>query len=311
MLRLGLNNTFSECETTTKSVVTIGSFDGLHLGHQELFKQMEAIAVKYNYRTIVITFEPLPLEYFLQKENKARLPRLSMLRDKVRILKKLGYIDEVVVIHFNALVAALTADDFIQKILKQKLNTCHAVVGYDFKFGKDGRGTAVDLINNGINVTNIGSYQIKDTLVSSSRLRELALNNQLAKIKAYLGRNLQYTARVIYGKQLGQKYKVPTLNLSLGRNKLALHGIYVAWVYLQETRYNAVVSIGTNPSTSDDEDYHLEAHLLDKTVNAYGMIATVEILMFLRAEKKFMDLTSLFQQIKLDIEEAKQYFQTN
>lgn len=310
MQRIILNKKINSTDGKNKAgVIAIGNFDGLHSGHQELLKQMRNVALENNYRTIVITFEPLPHEYFFDEKNKPRLPRLSFLRDKISILQRLGYIDEVVVIHFNASVANLTAKDFIQKILKQKLNVCHAVIGYDFKFGKDGKGSLDDLVANGINVACIPPYQINNSLISSSMLRELATQNQLSTIKYYLGRNLQYTARVVYGKQLGRKYNVPTINLDLGRNKLALHGVYIALVHIEGVAYNAAVNIGKNPTTTDRlEQSHLEAHLLDVNINAYSKIATVEILEFLRPEEKFIDLDALFKQIHVDIENTRKYF---
>lgn len=317
MQRIILNKdmNFSICGNDIKqangkgAVVAIGNFDGLHLGHQKLLKRMRDIARENNYRSIVITFEPLPLEYFFDGKGKERLPRLSFLRDKVRFLQNSGYIDEVVLIHFNASIANLNARDFICNILQKKLNVCHAVIGYDFKFGKDGKGSKEDFIANGINITCVPPYQVNNTLISSSMLRELAAQNQLSTIKHYLGRNLQYTARIIYGKQLGRKYNVPTLNLSLGQNKLALHGVYIALVYIEGTVYNAAVNIGKNPTTTNGvEQHHLEAHLLDVTVNAYGKIATVEILEFLRDEEKFTDLDILFKQIHVDVKNTREYF---
>lgn len=300
---------FNPVETSkTESVVTIGNFDGLHLGHQELLRKMHDVARQNNYRTIVITFEPLPLEYFFDQGQKPRLPRLSFLRDKVGILQKLSYIDELVIIHFNAAIANLSPQDFIRKVLQQQLNVCHAVIGYDFKFGKNGIGCKQDLVQSGINVTNVEPYLVKNTLISSSLLRDLANNNELSKIREYLGRNLHYTGRVIYGKQLGRQYNVPTINLSLGQNKPALQGIYIARVSIEGSSYNAVASIGQNPTTSKALRYNLEAHLLDVDMDLYGKIATVEILAFMRSEEKFIDLDTLFRQIHLDIQKTREYF---
>lgn len=306
MQRIILNKS---TKNNLSTVVTIGNFDGIHLGHQELFKTLSDVAHKNNCRTIVITFEPLPLEYFCDQLQKLRQPRLSLLRDKINILQHLGYIDEVIVLHFNSFVANLTPQEFIVNVLKNKLNVRHAVIGYDFKFGKNGTGNADDLKEHGITVHEINPYLKNKQLISSSIIRDLAAHNQLDKIKSYLGRNLQYTSRVVYGKQLGRKYNVPTINLSLGRNRPALHGIYVAQVYIDGTSYNAVASIGKNPTTSKLERYNLEAHLLGVNLDLYGKIATVEILEFMRDEAEFIDLDTLFKQIHIDIANAKEYFE--
>lgn len=297
-------------EDNAAAVVTIGNFDGMHLGHQELFKKSSEIAHKNNYRVIVITFEPLPLEYFCDQLQKSRQPRLSLLRDKINVLQNLGYIDEVLILHFNSSIANLTPQEFIVKILKNKLNVKHAVIGYDFKFGKNGTGNADDLTEYGIIVHEINPYLKNELLISSSIIRELATHNKLAKIKSYLGRNLQYTSRVIYGNQLGRKYNVPTINLSLGKNIPALHGIYIARVHIDGASYNAVVSIGKNPTTNKHDRYNLEAHLLGINLDLYGKIATVEILKFMREEAKFIDLGTLFKQIHIDVANAWQYFET-
>lgn len=296
---------------SAQSVITIGNFDGLHLGHLQLLNTMRDLARQKNYRTIVITFEPLPLDYFSDQKALKRQPRLSLLRDKYLILKQLGFIDELIVLHFNSSVANLSPDEFIQHVLCERLNVAHVVIGHDFKFGKGGVGHAADFIKHGVATTIIDQYNIIGARVSSSIIRSLARENALVEVKKYLGRNLQYTSRVIFGNQLGRKFGVPTINLSLGRNFPALWGIYVALVHIEGKTYHAVASIGKNPSVTTSENYKLEAHLLDVDLNLYGKIATIEVLTFMREERKFSDLDLLFKQIHQDLADARQYFRVN
>ena len=308
MFRIIINKT---AEVGAKSVVTIGNFDGLHLGHIQLLKELNQVATAYKYRRIAITFEPLPLEYFLDSKKEQRLHRLSLLRDKFYILKQHNLIDELVVLHFNDSIAKLNPQEFIQNILKDKLNVEYAVVGHDFKFGYGGSGTIKDFSRNNIQSTIIEPFMLDKQRVSSSIIREIAANNQLDKVAIYLGRNLQYTARVVHGNKMGRKFGVPTINLSLGRNRPVVHGIYVANVYICGICYNAVASVGKNPTTNSLDVYKLEAHLLDVDLDLYGKIATVEILKFIREERKYDDLDTLFKQIHQDITDTRNYFMEN
>ncbi|MDQ5921789.1 MAG: riboflavin kinase / adenylyltransferase [Pseudomonadota bacterium] len=289
-----------------KSVVAIGNFDGVHLGHQQLLAMLDDVAVQNSYKRVAIIFEPLPLEYFLDQKNQHRIPRLSLLRDKFYYLQSL--VDELVVIHFNAAIADLTPQQFIQHILKQKLNAAHVVIGHDFRFGRGRSGSVEDFIKHDIECTVVEPVILDQVRVSSSIIREFANNNDLLNVTRYLGHNLHYTARIVHGKKMGRKFGVPTINLTLGKYRLALWGVYVAKVYIDHCTYNAVVSIGKNPTTNNLGVYNLEAHLLDVDLDLYGKIATIEILQFIRQECKFNDLDSLFDQIHSDIACARNYF---
>lgn len=291
-----------------KSIVTIGNFDGIHAGHMQLIYKMNQLAIEYSLKRILITFEPLPLEYFADIKQIGRLTRLCLLRDKFLFLKNNNYIDELVILHFNDKIASLSADEFIENTLIKSLNASHLVIGHDFKFGRNGSGNIDNLNKYSFNITVVQPYYMDNKRVSSSLIREYAGLNDLDLVKKYLGHNLNYTSRVVHGNHLGRKFGVPTINLCLGRNKPALWGIYIAYVYIDSVRYNAVASIGKNPTVSNLDVYKLEAHLLDIDLDLYGKIATIEIVAFLREERKFNDLDSLFKQIYLDLDQARSYF---
>ncbi|MFN8769803.1 MAG: riboflavin biosynthesis protein RibF [Neisseriaceae bacterium] len=297
-------------EKVRNSVVTVGSFDGMHKGHMQLLYQMNKLADDKGLKRILITFEPLPPEYFADLNYNERLARLSLLRDKLLILEnsKNAYIDELVILRFNIETASLSANQFIEDVLINQLNAEDLVIGHDFKFGKNGSGNIDNLRQYGLNISVVPPFYIDEQRVSSSLIRNYAKLNELQLVKKYLGHNLHYTSRVIYGNQLGRKFGVPTINLCLGKNRPALWGIYVAYVYIDGIRYNAVASIGKNPTVSDLEVYKLEAHLLDVDLNLYGKVARVEILEFLREEHKFDDLDSLFKQIYVDLDNTRLYF---
>ncbi len=317
MYSINCKNNTNDNSKNTQSIVTIGNFDGLHLGHLQLFMALQSLKQNYlSAKLIVVTFEPLPIEYFTyKKHNTSSLKdidfnsfgRLSLLRDKLLFLQQLNFIDSLVVLKFNDILANMSATQFIQDVLIDELNAVHMVLGNDFRFGKYAHGSALDFKPFNIPVTVVDNYVINGCKISSSIIRQYALNNDLTNVKQYLGHNIKYSSRVIYGMQLGRKFGVPTINLNL-TCKPILWGIYVAYVYIENIQYRAVASIGKNPTVSSLDTYKLEAHLLDIDLDLYGKVATIEFLCFLRHEAKFTDLDSLFKQIHLDIVNTRTYF---
>ncbi len=306
MYRFRLNTT---SEDINGSVATLGCFDGLHRGHMQLFTKLNEVAIQQAYHRIAITFEPTPFEFFSDCRGEIRVPRLSLLRDKFILLKELNLVDELVVLPFNAGLAKITAEQFTQSFLYAELNVRHMVVGHDFHFGNGGLGNVGNLDQVGIKVSVLPAYMEAGLRVSSSLIRELAKNNDLVGVQTYLGRNLRYTSRVVHGNKLGRTLGVPTINLGLGRSIPAIWGIYVAKVYIEGETYNAVASVGKNPTVMPQNNgYKLEAHLLDVDLDLYGKVATIEILSFLRPELKFDDLDTLMVQMQLDLEDARDYF---
>lgn len=309
MYRFNLSFNKPKLSNDIKAVATIGNFDGVHLGHQEIFEQVNKIALTKQLRAIVITFEPLIKEYIYQTNNLPKLKRLSLLRDKCRLIQETGLIDELIVLPANPSLINLSAHDFIKEYLHKKLNIVEMVIGSDFHFGRDRQGGVTDLINNGIATQVAKPVKCDQVTVSSSLIRSLALENKLDQVNKYLGgHNLTYSGHIVYGNQLGRKYNVPTINLNLGKICPSVWGIYTAYVYIGRVRYKAVASVGLNPTVSNDSRYKLEAHLLGVDLNLYGKIATIEFLHFLRGEVKFVDLPTLFAQIHQDIADAKAWF---
>lgn len=305
MYRVKINKNINQL---LPAIATIGNFDGLHLGHLQLFKQLNTLAKQYNYRRVAITFEPLPLEYFSDQKQQARLTRLSLLRDKFNFLHEHNLVDELIVLHFNQSIANLSPEEFINKLLKNNLGVVHIAVGHDFKFGKNASGTIEDFAKYGLKIYDMPPFYLDKHRVSSSLIRGFASANKLDDVYKFLGHNISYTSRVVYGNQLGRKFNVPTINFSMGLNRPALWGIYVARVYIDGVCYNSVASIGKNPTVSQVDSYKLEAHLLGVDLDLYGKIATIEILQFMREERKFDDLDSLFEQIHTDLQMACDYF---
>ena len=305
MLQIKLNHSD---KNSLSRIATIGNFDGLHLGHWQLLQQMEKVANFTNAWRVLITFDTLPHEYFADKSGTIRTPRISLLRDKIAILAKSGLIDEVVILHFNSHIAHLPAKEFVNTYIKEKLRVEQLLIGHDFRFGYQARGSITDFIENGIDAYEFAEVRHNQMRISSSLIRELASEQRLDKIHDYLGRNVQYTSRVVKGNQLARQFGMPTINLNLCKIRPVLWGIYISYVYIDGKRYNGVTNIGKNPTVSEGKVYKIETHLLDVDIDLYGKIATVEILKYLRPELKFDDLDSLFKQMYKDLDDAREFF---
>jgi riboflavin kinase/FMN adenylyltransferase len=301
MFKIKLSNNISK---NIGNVVAIGNFDGMHLGHQQIFNKVKEISALENIQSTIITFEPLPKEFIV---NNNKLLRLSLIRDKLNFVKKLA-IDNFIVLRFNKFLQLMLPEDFIKEILLVKLNVTHVVVGNDFRFGYMAEGNINLLRKFGINVIEIPPYLLNNQRVSSSLIRSYTKQNLFTEVKCLLGHNITYTSKIVYGNQLGRKYGVPTINLLLVNKIPILWGIYFAYVYIDHERYDAVVSCGQNPTVTTTKNYKLEAHLLGVDLNLYGKIATIEILDFLRPELKFDNLEQLFAKIYNDLQIAKNYF---
>ena len=194
-------------------VATIGSFDGVHLGHQAILQQLLAAARAQQLPAVVILFEPQPHEFFAGEQAPARLMRL---REKLQSLKQAG-VERVLCLHFNEYLRSLSAEDFVQQILVQGLGIRHLVVGDDFRFGCDRRGdfALLQQLGNqaGFSVADTGTLQVDGERVSSTRIRQLLEQGYFARAEALLGKPYEISGRVVYGKQLGRQLGVPTANV--------------------------------------------------------------------------------------------------
>jgi riboflavin kinase/FMN adenylyltransferase len=295
-------------KTQQSCVATIGNFDGVHLGHQELLQQLSDWAKSSNSWRMLLTFDLLPHEYFADQALAVRTPRIELLRDKIAHLRETGLVDEVVILHFSQSLARVSPREFIQHYLLNILQVTSMVVGHDFRFGFRARGGIKDLQALGIATQEFAEICDCDARISSSLIRELASAQQLEAIRNYLGRAIYFSSRIVRGNQLARKWGMPTINLNLYKIKPMLWGIYTSYVYIEGQRYFAVTNIGKNPTVSAGLVYKIESHLLNVDLDLYGKIATVEILHYLRPELKFNDVNALFKQMQLDLSAAYSYF---
>lgn len=289
-------------------VATIGNFDGFHLGHQKILKQLHARSDELGLPIAVIVFEPQPLEFF-DPENAP--PRLTRWREKYELLKEHG-VDHMVCIRFNADVAALEPNNFVIDILLKKVGVKHLVIGDDFQFGQARKGDyrLLKLLGDkhGFEVERAATYMVNDVRASSSAIRQALTKGDLDLAASFLGRKYSISGRVAHGDKQGRQLGFPTANIKLRRMKTALKGILVTQVLgLSEKPLPAVSYIGSKPTLGGTRTV-LETHLFDHSDDIYGKSIKVEFLKKLRDDTKFESFEVLRQEIARDTQMAREYF---
>lgn len=290
-------------------VATIGSFDGVHLGHQAILRQLLAVARQHQLPAVVIIFEPQPHEFFSGDKAPARLMRL---REKIQALLAAG-VERVFCLQFNDALRSLSAEEFIEKILLEGLGIKHLVVGDDFRFGCDRRGNFALLqsvgAERGFEVTDTCTLEVDGVRVSSTRIRQLLEQGDFTGVEKLLGRPYSISGRIVYGQQLGRKLGVPTANVHLRRYKSPLHGVFTVTVtFADGSVHNGVANVGVRPTVNGVKKPLLEVHLFDFARTVYGALINVAFHTKLRDEKKFNSLDELQAQLQTDIAQAKQFF---
>lgn len=290
-------------------VLTIGNFDGLHLGHQQVIDRLAEHGRRLQMPVVAMVFEPQPLEYFLGDHAPSRLTRL---REKAIQFAKLP-IDELLMMPFNRALADLDAEQFIQCILVDKLNIKHLVVGDDFHFGKARRGNFALLQHRGqefgFTVEATHSFEIDGLRVSSTLIRDALGEGDLALAKALLGRDYSVCGRVAHGDKRGRQLGFPTANLEMFRKNTPLVGVFaVTMTGLNGGEVHGVANLGTRPTIYGGAKAVLETHLFNFNSDIYGRYVEVHFKAKLRDEMRFDSLVDLTSQIKQDVEAAQAFF---
>jgi riboflavin kinase/FMN adenylyltransferase len=290
-------------------VATIGSFDGVHLGHHAILRQLQQVAVAHQLPSVVIIFEPQPHEFFAGDKAPARLMRL---REKVQALLAAG-VNRVLCLQFNERLRNLPAEAFVEQVLINGLGIKHLVVGDDFRFGCDRRGdfALLQTIGQqcGFGVTDTVTLEVAGERVSSTRIRQLLEQGDFAGAEQLLGKPYSINGRIAYGQQLGRKLGVPTANVHLRRYRSPLHGVFTVTVNFAEGNvHKGVANVGVRPTVAGDKKPLLEVHLFEFSRMAYGAMIDVTFHTKLRDEKKFNSLDELQTQLQTDIAQAKQFF---
>jgi riboflavin kinase/FMN adenylyltransferase len=287
-------------------VLTIGNFDGLHLGHKAVIQKLAERGKTLALPVIAMTFEPQPLEYFLGENAPSRLMRL---REKILRFAKMP-VDELLILRFNQYLANYDAEQFIEEILVNKLNVKHLVIGDDFHFGKARRGNFAMLKEKGkqfgFNVEDTGSYQIDGLRVSSTLIRDALGAGDLALAEKLLGCCYSVCGRVAHGDKRGRTIGYPTANIQMFRKNTPVNGVFaVTMTGIDGREFDGVANVGTRPTVDGGSRVILEVHLFDFDKEIYGHYVEVHFKQKIRDEMRFQSLDELSAQIVKDVVEAK------
>ena len=290
-------------------VVTIGAFDGVHLGHQAVIRHLLDKSAELGLPSTVIVFEPLPREYFSPIEAPARI---MSFREKFCAMRYLG-VDRLLRVRFNEQLRGMSAQQFIDDIFVAGLGVRYVVLGDDFRFGNDREGD-LHLIRqqgvlHGYEAHPTSTLSIDGERVSSTRIREALEQSDFDEAARFLGRPYSISGKVIYGRQLGQTLGTPTANLELRRLRAPLCGVYAVQVSgAGLDGALGVANIGVRPTIDDSIKANLEVHLLDREIGLYGQHIEVTFRHKLREEKKFGSVDELRENIARDIENTRAWF---
>ena len=287
-------------------VLTIGNFDGLHLGHRVVIDKLAEHGKKLGLPVVVLLFEPQPLEYFLGENAPSRLMRL---REKAIQFATLP-VDQLLVLGFNRHFANYDAEDFIRDILIDKLNVKHLVIGDDFHFGKARRGNFALLKEKGrefgFQVEDTHSYELEEMRISSTLIRDALGEGDLVLAKKMLGRDYSVCGRVAHGDKRGRTLGFPTANIEMFRKNTPIVGVYaVTMTGIDSKELKGVANVGTRPTIEGGSRVILETHLFDFNQEIYGAYVEVHFKQKIRDEMRFESLDKLKAQINLDVLEAK------
>jgi len=293
----------------TPHAVTIGNFDGLHLGHQAMLARLQDVAQARGLPSCVLSFEPHPREFFTPEQAPARL---SSLREKAECLQRMG-IDRLHVFRFDRVFSALSPEAFIEQVLGRTLQARYVLVGDDFRYGAKRAGDFTLLkqagVSLGFDAEFLPTVEVAGERSSSTAVRQALAAGELAHAARLLGRPYSISGRVVHGDKLGRDIGFPTANIQLKHNRPPLQGIFaVELCGLNGDPLPGVASLGKRPTVKGaDAVPVLEVHLFDFSAEIYGRRVRVDFLHKLRDEEKYPDLDSLVAQIRRDVDNAKQF----
>jgi riboflavin kinase/FMN adenylyltransferase len=298
--------------SSEKTIVTIGTFDGIHVGHQKILKDLIKTAKKEGKKSVLLTFFPHP-RMVLQKDNKILL--LNTIEEKSGLLEKIG-LDYLIIHPFSKEFSRLTALDFVRDILVNKLNTSRLIIGYDHHFGKNREGNIHQLKEYSLlydfKVEEIPAQDIDDVSVSSTKIRTALKDGNLKTANNYLGYHYMLNGTVVSGKKLGGTIGFPTANLEIKEpyKLIPKTGVYIIQTHINTVLYTGIMNIGFNPTVLGKHQT-IEAHLFDFNEDLYGKEIMIEFIYFLREEHKFESVKELVVQLNIDKENAISYLSNN
>ncbi len=303
---------FEALEEIKNPVLTIGTFDGVHLGHQKIIQQLNAEAEKIGGESVLFTFYPHPRMVLYPDTHGLKLIQTQV--EKIDKLRRIG-LDNVIVHPFTKEFSRLTAIEFVRDYLVNRLHVKKLVIGYDHQFGKNREGSLEFLLEvcetYGFEVIEIGAQEIDEVNVSSTKIRNAIQSGEMALAESYLGEPFELYGKVIEGEALGRQIGFPTANLDVESDikLIPATGVYAVNVLLNDGRiYEGMMNIGSRPTITDEKHVSIEVHLFDFIGDLYGEQVTVQLLSRFRDEQKFSSVDELTDQLKKDEEAIRSYF---
>ena len=290
--------------------LTVGVFDGVHRGHQQIINRLVAGAHKNELPAVVLTFDPHPAKLFGRSDIKL----LTLPGERARLLGQYG-VDAVVTHPFTRNVADTTAYDFM-KYLKERMEVSHLLVGYDAALGKGREGDAARLTEIGLElgytVETVSALSGERGVISSTEIRDLVVVGEVEEAARLMGHPYSLQGMVAHGDHRGRSIGFPTANLEYAREKvIPAGGIYACWAYVGNEKYKAAINIGTNPTfTPDRQTLNVEAYLLDFDRDIYGEMLRLDFAARLRDEEKYDSVDALIKQINADVEQTREILGT-
>jgi riboflavin kinase/FMN adenylyltransferase len=305
---LKIYNSINSFQSTKKTIITIGTFDGVHIGHQKIVEKLIENAKNRNAESAILTFFPHP-RMVLQDQTEIRL--LNTIDERISLLEKKG-LDNLIIHPFDKAFSRLTAEEFVKEILVDQLNIEKIVIGYDHRFGRNRTANIDDLIEFGekynFEVEQISAQEIQEASVSSTKIRTALEEGNIALANQYLGYSSFLTGVVKEGKKLGRTIGFPTANLKIEENYKLIpkEGVYIVESNLNGKKVYGMMNIGTNP-TFNEGLLSIEIHFLDFDADLYNQKIQISILEYLRAEQKFESVALLKAQLDIDKNHTLQY----
>lgn len=302
-------NHISECKNLKNPVLTLGMFDGIHIGHQAIIRQLNEIAEKENGESVLLTFEPHPRVVLGKAADDLQL--LTTLNEKIELLEKSG-LENLILHPFTKEFSELCAEDFVEELLVNEIGIHTIVIGYDHHFGKNRQGNFEQLNEfskkYNFQVVKIEEVKSDGNHISSTQIRNALIQGNVEFANEGLGRNYSLTGKVIHGDKLGRTLGFPTANLETEQFKLIPgNGVYIVKAFLKDEVFKGLLSIGTRPTVTNSNEKRAEVYLMDFDREIYGETLKIEVLHKIRDDQKFDSLQDLVKQMNLDKNFAEQY----
>ncbi|MGA9638708.1 bifunctional riboflavin kinase/FAD synthetase [Flavobacterium sp.] len=301
-------HSIEDFSTTKKTILTLGTFDGVHIGHKKILDKLIQNTKTNEFESLVLTFFPHPR---MVLQDKSEIKLLNTIPEKIKLLKAIG-IENLVIHPFDESFSRLTAEEFVEKILVNQFHIHKIIIGYDHRFGRNRTADIDDLIlfgeKYGFEVEQISVQELNDISVSSTKVRKAIIEGNISLANNYLGYDYFLTGTVVEGKQLGRTIGFPTANLKIQEDYKLIpsNGVYVVKSTLEDKTVFGIMNIGFNP-TIGTNSLSIEIHYLDFDTDLYGQEIKVSILHHIRQEEKFDSIVILKNQIEKDKEIALKY----